>query len=71
MLMPVYAVFMRLLFLDVEKGSRTSVCTSTMKLESLSGEFRPKVIGYERTCTFGTWLPPSAEITVQSQFLGR
>ncbi|CAN0057234.1 unnamed protein product [Ascophyllum nodosum] len=37
MLMPVYAVFMRLLYLDVEKGSRTSVCTSTMELESLSG----------------------------------
>ena len=71
MLMPVYAVFMRLLYLDVEKGSRTSVCTSTMKLESLSGEFWSKVIGYARTCTFGTWLPPSAEITVQSQFLGR
>ncbi|CAM9996016.1 unnamed protein product [Ascophyllum nodosum] len=55
MLMPMYDVFMRLLYLDVEKGSRTSVCTSTMELESLSGEFRPKVIRSDYYQPY--WLP--------------
>lgn len=35
---PVFDVFIRLLFLNVEEGCCTSVCTSTLPVEKLSGE---------------------------------